>query len=112
MLGLYADHLFGQAQIGYNLLCKALRKHKLITGDSLMTDYQSPVSSSLVTLKEREQHSRRQWSSYQLNQAIKQVSLQLQFTLFGSSDSPKPKDFLTVGHICSPRGLSVLINVE
>ena len=67
MLGLYADHLFGQAQLGYNLLCKALRKHKLITGDSLMTDYQSPVSSSLVTLKEREQHSRRQWSSYQLN---------------------------------------------
>ena len=53
MLGLYADHLFGQAQFGYNLLCKALRKHKLITGDSLMTDYQSPVSSSLVTSKER-----------------------------------------------------------
>ena len=67
LLGLYDDHLFGQAQFGYNLLCKALRKHKLITGDSLMTDYQSPVSSSLVTLKEREQHSRRQWSSYQLN---------------------------------------------
>ena len=83
MLGLYADHLFEQAQFGYNLLCKALRTHKLITGDSLMTDYQSPVSSSLVTLKEREQHSRRQWSSYQLVklsltscitiQAIKQV---------------------------------------
>ena len=65
ILGLYADDLF--AQFGYDLLCKALSKHKLRTVDSLMTNCQFPVSSSQVTLKVHEQQPHRLWNSYKLN---------------------------------------------